>query len=199
MEGEDLEVIKVFENIDNGFFVDIGCYHPLHLSNTYLLYKKNWRGINVDLSELSIDLFNSIRPEDININSAVSNSEGQVTYYFQKKISQLGTLKSDEAKKRMQGNIKEREMKSQKLTTIIKNTKYNNKKIDFLNIDAEGSDFDVLKSLDFNIYRPKLICIEIHEKDKNNSEINKFLLKLNYKHIWSATFSHIYLDNLALK
>ena len=177
MEGEDLEVIKIFKNIDNGFFVDIGCYHPLQLSNTYLLYKKNWRGINVDLSEFSIDLFNSIRSEDININSAVSSSEGQVTYYFQKKISQLGTLKIDEAKKRMQGDIKEKQMKSQRLTTIINNTRYNNRKIDFLNIDAEGSDFDVLNSLDFNIYRPKLICIEIHEKDTDNSEINKFLLK----------------------
>ena len=199
MEGEDLEVIKIFKNIDNGFFVDIGCYHPLQLSNTYLLYKKNWRGINVDLSEFSIDLFNSIRSEDININSAVSSSEGQVTYYFQKKISQLGTLKIDEAKKRMQGDIKEKQMKSQRLTTIINNTRYNNRKIDFLNIDAEGSDFDVLNSLDFNIYRPKLICIEIHEKDTDNSEINKFLLKLNYKKIWSATFSHIFLDSLALQ
>ena len=74
MEGEDLEIVKALKNINNGFFVDVGCYHPLHLNNTYLLYKKNWRGINVDLSELSIDLFNSIRSEDININSAVSNS-----------------------------------------------------------------------------------------------------------------------------
>ena len=85
MEGEDLEIVKALKNINNGFFVDVGCYHPLHLNNTYLLYKKNWRGINVDLSELSIDLFNSIRSEDININSAVSNSEGQVTHYYQKK------------------------------------------------------------------------------------------------------------------
>jgi len=85
MEGEDLEIVKALKNINNGFFVDVGCYHPLHLNNTYLLFKKNWRGINVDLSELSIDLFNSIRSEDININSAVSNSEGQVTHYYQKK------------------------------------------------------------------------------------------------------------------
>ena len=46
MDGEDLEIIKHFEGISNGYYVDAGCYHPLRLSNTYLLYKKNWRGIN---------------------------------------------------------------------------------------------------------------------------------------------------------
>ena len=40
MEGEDLEIVKALKNINNGFFVDVGCYHPLHLNNTYLLYKK---------------------------------------------------------------------------------------------------------------------------------------------------------------
>jgi len=197
MEGEDLEIIKIVKHINNGFFIDVGCYHPLHLSNTYLLYKKNWRGINVDLSKFSIDLFNSIRPEDININSAVSNSEDLVTYYFQKDLSQLGTIKIDEAQKRMQGLIKEKKIRSQKLTTIIENTKYNKRKIDFLNIDSEGADFDILKSLDFDMYRPKLICVEIHDTNVEKSEINKFLINLNYNKKWSATFSHLYIDKFS--
>ena len=85
---------------------------------------------------------------------------------------------------------------SKKLTTIINNTKFKNKKIDFLNIDLEGADFDALKSLNFEIYRPKLICVEIHDKDVETSEINIFLKKLNYTKKWSATFSHLYTDNL---
>ena len=51
-------------------YVDAGCYHPLHLSNTYLLYKRSWNGINIDISEFSIKLFNYLRPNDVNINSA---------------------------------------------------------------------------------------------------------------------------------
>ena len=54
----------------------------------------------------------------------------------------------------MQGSIKEKKIKSEKLTTIINNTKYKNRKIDFLNIDLEGADFDALQSLNFEIYRP---------------------------------------------
>ena len=195
MEGEDLEVVKILKNIENGFYVDAGGFHPLDRNNTYLLYKKKWRGINIDLSEFSIDLFNFIRPDDININVAVTNEDGEVNYYYMKKLSQLSTIKKDIAIKGMHGNIKEKKIISKKLTSIIDNTKYKNKKIDFLNIDLEGADFDALKSLDFEIYRPKLICVEIHNKDIENSEINLFLKKLNYTRKWSATFSHLYTDN----
>ena len=83
------------KNIKNGFYVDAGCYHPLHLNNTYLLHKKNWNGINIDLSEFSISLFNYLRPNDVNINSAVSNKEGDITFYYQKKLSQITTTKKN--------------------------------------------------------------------------------------------------------
>ena len=73
MEGEDLIIYEKLKDIDNGFYVDAGCYHPLHLNNTFLLYKKGWRGINIDLSDYTINLFNYIRPDDSNINSAVAN------------------------------------------------------------------------------------------------------------------------------
>ena len=66
MEGEDLEIVNILKNINNGFYVDAGGYHPIDRNNTYLLYKRNWRGINIDLSKFSIDLFNFTRPLDIN-------------------------------------------------------------------------------------------------------------------------------------
>ena len=95
----------------------------------------------------------------------------------------------------MQGLIKEQKIKSNKLTTILNNSKYKNRKIDFLNIDIEGADFEALKSLDFEIYRPKLVCVEIYDENIDNSNINIFLKDLNYTRIWSATFSHLYTDN----
>ena len=73
MEEEDLIILELTKDIKNGFYVDAGCYHPLHLSNTHLLYKRNWSGINIDLSEFSIALFNYLRPRDININAAISD------------------------------------------------------------------------------------------------------------------------------
>ena len=84
MEGEDLIIADLTKNINNGFYVDAGCYHPLHLNNTYLLYKRKWNGINIDISEFSIKLFNFMRPDDVNINSAISDSENEISFYYQK-------------------------------------------------------------------------------------------------------------------
>ena len=196
MEGEDLEIVKLTKNINQGFYVDAGCYHPLHLNNTYLLYKKRWSGINIDLSKFSIDLFNYMRPNDTNVNSAVTNNDGETIVYHQKEISQLSTIKKEVAENRMQGSIKEKKIISQKLTTILNKSKFNKRKIDFLNIDLEGADLEALRSLDFEIYRPKIICVEITDRQIEIAETYKFLKNLKYKKVWSskANINHIFID-----
>ena len=197
MEGEDLIIFDYFKNKKTGFYVDIGCYHPLHLNNTFLLNANGWRGINVDLSEYSVDLFNYIRPNDVNINAAISNENRKIKFYYQKKLSQLTTVKKDISLKRMQGDINEKEINAYTLDTILNNTEFKNKKIDFLNIDIEGADFDALTSLNFDIYKPKIICIEIDNSNITNSEIYNFLVNLNYKKMWSSksNISHIFVEN----
>jgi FkbM family methyltransferase len=194
MEGEDLIIADFFKDINNGSYVDAGCYHPLHLSNTYLLYKKGWRGVNIDLSEYTIDLFNFLRPDDVNINSAITNYDGEIKYYYQKELSQLTSVKKEIAIKRMQGEIKEKKIKSLKIDTILNYSKFKNNRIDFLNIDVEGGDFDALRSIDLNVYKPKMICIEIDEKNILSSNIYSYLIKFNYKKIWSSdsNLSHIF-------
>lgn len=197
MEGEDLVLMKILKDIDSGFFIDAGCYHPLHLNNTFLLYKKGWRGINIDVSKYSIDLFNYLRPLDTNINSAVTHTDGKTTVYYQKRLSQLTTVKKDISLKRMQGEIKEKTINAYSLNTILKNNNFSNKKIDFLNIDLEGADYEAISSLNFELYKPKTICIEITEKNITESRIFKFLRNFNYKKIWSSksNISHIFVDN----
>ena len=60
MDGEDLFIDNFFKN-KRGLYVDVGAYHPLELSNTYLLYKRKWEGINIDINSLSIEYFNFLR------------------------------------------------------------------------------------------------------------------------------------------
>jgi len=194
MEGEDLIIADLTKNINNGFYVDAGCYHPLHLNNTYLLYKRKWNGINIDISEFSIKLFNFMRPDDVNINSAISDSENEISFYYQKKLSQLSTIKKNISTERMQGKIKEKKIKSFTLNSVLKNSKFKDKQIDFLNIDIEGAAFEALRSLDFKTYNPKIICIEIMEKNIFNSKTFNFLKNLNYKKVWSSKseFNHIF-------
>ena len=192
MDKEDLVIDEYFKNKNKGFYVDVGCYHPLQRNNTMLLYQKGWRGINIDISDFSIKLFKFLRPDDFNLNVAVSNKEGEIDMFFQKKLSQLSTIKENSAKNAFQGNILNKKILSRKLTSILDESKYKDQKIDFLNVDAEGADFEVLQSLDFNKYSPELICIEVIEKDLENSDVFNFLYKNRYKKIWSGVFSHIF-------
>ena len=192
MDKEDLVIEEYFKNKNKGVYIDVGCYHPLQRNNTMLLYQKGWRGINIDISDFSIKLFKFLRPDDLNLNVAVSNKEGEIDMFFQKKLSQLSTIKENSAKKAFQGNILNQKILSRKLTSILDEGKYKDQKIDFLNVDAEGADFEVLQSLDFNKYSPELICIEVIEKDLENSDVFNFLYKNRYKKIWSGVFSHIF-------
>ena len=192
MDGEDIEIVKYFDNKKNRFYVDVGSYHPIERNNTMLLYNKGWEGINIDISDFSIKLFDQLRSRDINLNLAVSKNEGEIEMYFQKKLSQLSTIKKEQIKKSFQGEVKIKKIISKTLTSILDETKFANKKIDFLDIDVEGADMDVLESLDFEKYSPKLICIEVIEENNEDSDIFNFLKIKEYKRIWSGVFSHIF-------
>ena len=195
MDNEDTAILDYFKDKKSGFYVDVGCYHPVHRNNTYLLYKQNWRGINIDVSQFSVELFDHLRPDDLNYNCAVSNKNETVKLFFQKELSQLSTTENDQAKKVFQGNIKEKEIQAFTLDEILNRDKYKNVKIDFLNIDVEGADFKVLNGLSFQKFNPELICVEIHDKEIKESKIYNFLKDKNYQLIWSGVFSHLFLLN----
>ena len=172
MDGEDLFIDNFFKN-KIGLYVDVGAYHPLELSNTYLLYKKKWKGINIDINSLSIDYFNFLRPNDININLGVAKKDTIKTLYYQKNKSPLNTLNLSHAKKIFSNKYKKKRIKTRTLTNILDKTKFKGKEIDFLNIDTEGNDLEVLKSLDFKKYQPKLMCIELIDHFNPDKKKNK--------------------------
>ena len=207
MDGEDLAINKFVEKKRNGFYVDVGAHHPIQRNNTHILFKKGWEGINIDINEFSIDLFNYLRPKDLNLQIAVSNKNGEITFYSQKDFSQLNTTDKDIAKEHFQNNFRTKVIKCKTIQNILDNSKYNNKKIDFLNIDVEGAEMQVLSTLNFELHNPTLICIEIlgyrsmdsksREIEIQKNEIYQFLSAKKYKKVWSGPSycSHIFTKN----
>ena len=207
MDGEDLAIDQYIEKKEKGFYVDIGAHHPIHRNNTQLLFNKGWSGINIDVNQFSIDLFNFLRPDDLNLLTAISDQEGEITFYYQKKFSQLNTTDKKIAHEHFNGNFNERLVKCQSIHNILINSKYKEVKIDFLNIDVEGAEMKVLRTLNFEIYDPNLICIEIlgyrelgskeREGRIKNDEIYKYLVGKNYKKVWSGSSycSHLFVKN----
>ena len=186
--GEDKKIIKLFHKNKKGIYLDVGCFHPIRLNNTYLMYKLDWKGINIDLNPLSIELFNVARPNDINICAALSSKKSTETVYFDHSLSSLNAISKEHIlflKKAFGLNkLQKRKIKTITLTSILKKNKI--RKIDFMNIDIEGSELKVLKTINFNYFDIKVICIEVLNQfftkraKINKDKIIKILKQNNY-------------------
>jgi FkbM family methyltransferase len=149
--GEDIFIEKYFKNKSKGFYIDVGCYHPLDGNNTHLLYKKGWNGINLDINYYSIKLFNFLRRRDINIHSGISNKRGRLTMYYRKEINMLNTLDKKIAKMQFRNGYKKKNIQVNTLNYHISKHSKKIETIDFINIDVEGGELNVLKSLNFRV------------------------------------------------
>ena len=88
---EDLILKEIFGNFV-GKYVDIGCFHPVRYSNTYFLFKKGWEGINIDVNQTSIDLFDIARPNDKNICAAISDKVVETNLYEDDILGPVNTI-----------------------------------------------------------------------------------------------------------
>ena len=185
-EGEDMILRRLFEKQTIGFYVDVGAHHPKRFSNTYFFYKKGWSGINIDAMPESMKPFNKIRPRDINIEKPVSDRKQVLTYYAFNEPALNGFSKELSEQRDGQGNYFiqfTKDIETATLEQILDENLPKNQEINFLSIDVEGLDFMVLKSNNFEKYKPKVILIEILGSslaDIDNNEISKFLKEYNY-------------------
>jgi len=182
--GEDLIINNFFKNFV-GKYVDIGCYHPIKYNNTLLLYEKGWTGINIDLNQTSIDLFNVVRKNDLNILACLSDKEEEVVVYFDNKFSALNSIYTKNLDKFGIKDFKKIKVKTKIFSNLVKDN------FDFLNIDCEGNDYKILRSIDLKKYNPKLICIEISSKEDKKS-ILEYLNTYTYELIEVKDLSYIF-------
>ena len=170
----DLIIDRMFSKVEKGVFIDLGCNHPIKFNNTYLLYKRGWRGINIDLDQKSIEEFNKIREKDYNVQSLVSsksNKEKDIFYYHSR--SAINTVSEELIKYRNtdKNKIQVLKQKTETLENIIERSPYKNKKIDLLSIDIENHEYEALKNFNFSKYKIQVIVIEIHDLKQDKLEI----------------------------
>ena len=173
----DLLLEHIFKNQSHGFYIDVGCQHPVMNNNTYLFYKKGWNGINIDLDKKNIDLFNFYRKRDLNINFAISSREGERDLFFYHDKSAINTVEKSVANYQ-RAQVKEiKKVKTKTLNSIIKNSKFKDLTVDFVSIDVEGHELDVIKGFDLKKYKPKVIIIEFLDLSLKKLEIKNLNIK----------------------
>jgi FkbM family methyltransferase len=151
-----------------GTYVDVGAFHPVYFSNTKLLYDSGWRGVNIEADPHKLSAFRLFRPRDVNVCAVVDTVEREAEFFFHagaKYGSMAGLDKGnvEHTANAMGRSVASRVVRTRTLASIL--IEAGVESVDFLNIDVEGSEASVLRSLDLDRYRIPLIACEVHAKD----------------------------------
>ncbi len=179
--GEDLILNFLLRGRDNGFYVDIGANNPYEQSNTQFFYEKGWSGINIDALPGSMKKFNQVRPRDINLEIPISDQEGQLTYYMFNP-SFYNSFREEQSVVYKQYFIGKKEIQTQTLASVLE-LHCKAPRIDFLTIDVEGWDLPVLRSNNWQQFRPAIIVTEVFNPVQlapSDTEIGIYLASKGY-------------------
>lgn len=185
-EGEDLILRRIFESQSAGFYVDVGAHHPMRYSNTYFFYKRRWRGINIEPNPDSARLFHKYRRRDINVQCGVSDQDGQLKYYMFND-SALNSFDENLSHQRDVGVYRITEtcdIAVRRLESILDELLPRDVAIDFMSVDVEGRDLQVLQSNNWERYRPRVLLVEAMSFDLATVEgepIHRFLTNNSYR------------------
>jgi FkbM family methyltransferase len=172
-----------FKEKKDGFYVDIGAHDGITGSNTYLYDQLGWSGICVEPNKNRYDDLEKNRTSK-NYNCVVSNIDKEYVDFclmdgYAEMLSGIVEKYTENHKKRILRDCEEHKCKREKVS--IRNYKFNdlieNKNIDFLSVDTEGGELDILESIDHDQYNINIICFE----NNNQFDISKSILSKWYE------------------
>lgn len=203
--GEDILIRNLFIEYFNNYkpsYLDLGAHHPYHLSNTALFYKLGCRGVNVEANPILFKEFLNYRKFDKNLNIGVTPKDSGYLDFFIMKQPELNTF--------VKAQVEKLEKNGFPVVEVIKVDCYSLKHIitnycnnlfpDFLSIDVEGLDEEILRSYDFSHTKPKIICVENLEMNQDNKlfkrkGIREILLTNGYSLVADTYLNDIFLDS----
>lgn len=200
--GEDLLVEQVFMILGRKriCYLDLGANHPTRFSNTYLFYQKGGTGVCVEPDPTLQPLFKRWRNRDTLLTCGVGLEEGEADFYVMT-TNTLNTFSKEEAE-RYQGYGRQKIERVIKLPLKPVNTilsEYFKACPNFVSLDIEGLDFQILRSLDFERWRPEVFCVETltyteNKTERKLSEIVEFMKDHGYMVYGDTYINTIFVD-----
>ncbi|MFC1462582.1 FkbM family methyltransferase [Verrucomicrobiota bacterium] len=199
LEGEDMILRRHFWSRRTGFYVDVGAHHPKRFSNTYYFYERGWRGINIDAMPGSSRAFQRLRPRDVTVEAAVSDKK-EILKYYSFTDPALNGFSDELSAERHQSSghrlLGATDIETQPLAEILDLHMPADTQIDFMSIDVEGLELAVLKSNNWERYRPGILAVETLNFDLKSMDENDtytFLRDQGYN-LFAKTFVTLFLN-----
>lgn len=193
--GDDIVIRTIFNSLDiaNPSYLDVGAHHPEHISNTKLFYDSGSRGINVEANPELHKLFLEARPEDINLNVGVGIKSGFQDFYMIDSHSGRNTFIKEVAEEFIKDSPQFSITEVREIPVFtIEQVLHHRKLPDFLTIDIEGMDYDVLQSIDYRRYPFKVICVEI--QPYSEEDIRMLMHNVGYASVIRCGSNLIFID-----
>jgi len=208
-EGEDIVLFHALRDlmkIEKPTYMDVGAAHPIAANNTYLLYwSAGGHGILVEPNPMFVEMLRRDRPRDVTVAAGIGVTEQKEADYYEIKGNPwLNTFSPETVKERQKDqkeNIVERVTKMPLLNINKVIEEHLGKAPDLLSTDVEGLDFDIIKTLDLQRFRPAVICAEDVAiwNSGEQSDIAKYLGANGYIPRGGSLYNAIYLDTKRLK
>jgi len=212
--GEDLVLDRIIRKklglakAYQGTYVDIGAFHPTRNSLTYPLYRRGWSGLAIDFSETFQDRFKRMRPRDTTLCVAVGERKETRTAYIKGDENHQGNTIDERATQRFPPDTKltERPVQVVPAETILDEQGWDGRRIDFLNIDVEGHELEVLRGMNLERFRPSCIAVEIHPvltglediQQALSGEVGQFLLSRGYVCVACCVITYFFVHKDAI-
>lgn len=160
---EDYHLELVFADVSSGFYVDVGGGHPVADNVSFYFYLKGWRGLVVEPQAVLAALYARLRPRDIVVDHPVGAADGDIAFHQVERLHGFSSIIEANAQgaRAYGADYSSTRMKLARLSTLL--DLHRPGQIDFLKIDVEGAEADVLAGLDLARHRPKLMCVEAVE------------------------------------
>ena len=199
-EGEDMILRRLFDGRRVGFYVDVGAYHPMRFSNTYFFYRLGWRGINIEPNPDAVRAFRLFRRRDVHVQAGVSDAAGEMPYWCFDEPA-LNTfdeqLMREYAKGARYRVVETRTVPVDRLDSILRRHLPEKQGIDLMSIDAEGRDLQVLRSNDWDRFRPACLLVEAlgsREQGATDHPVGSFMRDAGYRMVARTLNTLVYED-----
>jgi FkbM family methyltransferase len=195
---EDLYLMRCFGTRGEGFYIDIGSGHPVHDNASFAFYLKGWHGITVEPNPWLARLTRAVRPRDRHVEALVGAAAGKAAFYLVNEFHGLSTMIEDHARAALTQFGKTSQAITVPVTTLrqLCEQQHAPPVFDFLKVDVEGAEQDVLLNGDWQIYRPRVVVVEAlapYTLSPAWPAWEPFLAHRGYRFVWFDSLNRYYL------
>jgi FkbM family methyltransferase len=193
---EDFHLWRCLGDITNGFYIDVGAGHPVYDNVSFAFYLAGWRGITVEPNPALAELGRAVRPRDHLFEGLCGAAAGEGTLYLQREFHGLSTTIAEHAEAAAKEVNRTAEAVTLPMTTIAALCEaHAPASFEFLKVDVEGAEADVLRGADFARFRPKVIVVEAIKPlslAPSWDEWEPQLARHGYAYVWDDELNRYY-------